>query len=85
MDPFNQRIKNTTGNNVTPITASIQTLKIIILDLYRFQKSNKQPINSQKEINKIKDNYPSHTPIYSNGSKHESTTGCTAICYKKII
>lgn len=55
----------------------------IILELCKF-KQTKNNCAFQEEFNKIKENNPRYTSIFTNGYKHGNTTGCVPISQRKI-
>ena len=57
------------------------TIKIpkVILTLCKLQKTKTHPLPFQEELEKIKDKYPRRSDIFTDGSKQEKTSGCTAV------
>ena len=88
-----ETIKEAARINLTKIHDTIQIPKIpprtkrtpkVILTLCKLQKTKTHPLTFQ-ELKKIKDKYPRHSHIFTDGSKQEKTTGCTAVYNGKTI
>ena len=75
------KIHNTIIPNIPPWT--IRNPKVI-LTLCKLQIKI-SPLIFQEELGKVKHRYSKHSHIFSNRSKQENTTGCTAIYNEKII
>ena len=60
---------------ISPWTIKIPKVK---LTLWKFHKSKTHPLIFQEEPEKIKDKYPWHSHIFTDGFKQKKTTGCAA-------
>ena len=57
----------------------------VILTLSKFHKTKTHPLIFQAELEKIKDKYPRHSHIFTDGSKQKKITGCAATYNKKWL
>ena len=57
----------------------------IILTLRKFNKNKTHPLIFQEELEKVKEKYPKHLDIFTDGSKVDKITGCATIHKGKIF
>ena len=83
-----ETIKEEARINLTKMHNTIQIPKIpprtirtpkVILILCKLQKAKTDLLILQEELEKIKNKYPIRSHIFTDGSKQEKTTGCTAV------
>ena len=55
-----------------------------ILTLHKFPQNKTHPLIFQEELEKIKEKYPKHSHIFTEGSKLDKITGCASIHKGKI-
>ena len=51
----------------------------ILFDLSKDKKSSTSPLEFNSKFNELKSNYPSHTAIYTDGSKDGTKVGCASV------
>ena len=57
----------------------------IILTLRKFHKNKTHPLIFQEKLEKVKEKYPKHLHIFTDGSKVDKITGCATIHKGKIF
>ena len=57
----------------------------IILALHKFHQNKTHPLIFQEELEKVKEKYPKHSHIFTDGSKVNKITGCTSILKGKFF
>ena len=56
----------------------------INLTIFKFHRNRTRPLIFQEELQKVKERYPKHSHIFTDGSKLEKITGCATVHEGKI-